>query len=193
MMLYIYIAIIALSIVLDQITKYAVVANMVEGQSIPIIENILHLTYVTNDGAAMGMMDDYRWVFMSVSTVALIGIAVWLVVRHKHISKLTGIAFAMIAGGGIGNMIDRTFNGETFGNGVVVDFIDFCAFPELWMWIFNVADMFVCVGVGLAVFDIIFDEVKKYRQEKADKKLIAENKVSNNVSDTVSDTEGKNI
>lgn len=193
MMLYIYIAIIALSIALDQITKYAVVANMVEGQSIPIIENILHLTYVTNDGAAMGMMDDYRWVFMSVSTVALIGIAVWLVVRHKHISKLTGIAFAMIAGGGIGNMIDRTFNGETFGNGVVVDFIDFCAFPELWMWIFNVADMFVCVGVGLAVFDIIFDEVKKYRQEKADKKLIAENKAGDNVSDTVSDTEGKNI
>ncbi len=193
MMLYIYIAIIALSIALDQITKYAVVANMVEGQSIPIIENILHLTYVTNDGAAMGMMDDYRWVFMSVSTVALIGIAVWLVVRHKHISKLTGIAFAMIAGGGIGNMIDRTFNGETFGNGVVVDFIDFCAFPELWMWIFNVADMFVCVGVGLAVFDIIFDEIKKYRQEKADKKLIAENKVGDNVSDNVSDTEGKNI
>ena len=58
MMLYIYIAIIVLSIALDQITKYAVVANMVEGQSIPIIENILHLTYVTNDGAAMGMMDD---------------------------------------------------------------------------------------------------------------------------------------
>ena len=185
MMLYIYIAVIAMSIALDQITKYAVVANMVEGQSIPIIENILHLTYVTNDGAAMGMMDDYRWVFMSVSTVALIGIAVWLVVRHKHISKLTGIAFSMIAGGGIGNMIDRTFNGETFGNGVVVDFIDFCAFPELWMWIFNVADMFVCVGVALAAFDIIYDEVKKYRQEKADKKLIAENNVS--------DTEGKNI
>lgn len=193
MMLYIYIAIIAVSIALDQITKYAVVANMAEGQSIPIIENVLHLTYVTNDGAAMGMMDDYRWVFMSVSTVALIGIAVWLVVRHKHISKLTGIAFAMIAGGGIGNMIDRTFNGETFGNGVVVDFIDFCAFPELWMWIFNVADMFVCVGVGLAVFDIIFDEVKKYRQEKADKKLIAENKAGDNVSENVSDTEGKNI
>ena len=185
MMLYIYIAIIVLSIALDQITKYAVVANMVEGQSIPIIENILHLTYVTNDGAAMGMMDDYRWVFMSVSTVALIGIAVWIFVRHKHISKLTAVAFSMIAGGGIGNMIDRTFNGETFGNGVVVDFIDFCAFPELWMWIFNVADMFVCVGVALAAFDIIYDEVKKYRQEKADKKLIAEN--------SVSDTEGKNI
>ena len=169
MMLYIYIAIIALSIVLDQITKYAVVANMVEGQSIPIIENILHLTYVTNDGAAMGMMDDYRWVFMSVSTVALIGIAVWLVVRHKHISKLTGIAFAMIAGGGIGNMIDRTFNGETFGNGVVVDFIDFCAFPNLWKWVFNIADSCVCVGTFMLSVWLIIDTVKAYKKEKAEK------------------------
>lgn len=183
MMLYIYIAIIVISIVLDQITKYAVVANMAEGQSIPIIENILHFTYVTNDGAAMGMMDDYRWVFMSVSTIALVVMAIWLFVRYKHMSRLAGIAFAMIAGGGIGNMIDRTFNGETFGNGVVIDFIDFCAFPEIWMWIFNIADVFVCVGVGLAVFDIIVDEVKKSKQEKADKKLIAENKNG--------DTEGK--
>ena len=184
MMLYIYIAVIVLSIVFDQISKYAVVANMAEGQSIPIIEDILHFTYVTNDGAAMGMMDDYRWVFMSVSTVALIGISVWLVWKHKSIPKLTGIAFSMIVGGGIGNMIDRTFNGETFGNGVVIDFIDFCAFPEIWMWIFNVADMFVCVGVGLAIVDIVFDEVRKYKQEKSDKKLIAENHVG--------ETEGKN-
>ena len=175
MMLYIYIAVIALSVVLDQITKYAVVANMAEGQSIPLIENILHFTYVTNDGAAMGMMDDYRWVFMSVSTVALIGISVWLIIKHKSIPKMSGIAFSMIVGGGIGNMIDRIFNGETFGNGVVVDFIDFCAFPEIWMWIFNVADAFVCVGVALAIIDIVIDEVKKYKQEKADKKLIAQN------------------
>ncbi len=184
MMLYIYISIIAVTVVLDQISKYAVVANMAEGQSIPLIENILHLTYVTNDGAAMGMMDDYRWVFMSVSTIALIGISVWLIVRYKKIPKLTGIAFSMVVGGGIGNMIDRTFNGETFGDGVVVDFIDFCAFPEIWMWIFNVADMFVCVGVGLAVLDIVIDEVRKYKQEKADKKLIAQNGDS--------DAEGKN-
>ncbi len=180
MMLYIYIGIMVLTVGLDQLTKYLVVANMTEGQSIPLIKDVLHLTYVTNDGAAMGMMDDYRWVFMSVSTVALIGIGVFIALRHKKISKLFGIAFSMIAGGGIGNMIDRIFNGETFGNGVVVDFVDFCAFPELWMWIFNVADIFVCVGVGLALLDIIIDEVRKYKLEKADKKLIAEKKTDNN-------------
>ena len=147
MMLYIYIAVIVLSIVFDQISKYAVVANMAEGQSIPIIEDILHFTYVTNDGAAMGMMDDYRWVFMSVSTVALIGISVWLVWKHKSIPKLTGIAFSMIVGGGIGNMIDR------FRLGYVVDFISFVLidFP-----IFNVADMCIVVSVILLAIMFLF-------------------------------------
>ena len=177
MMLYIYAGIIVLSVLIDQLTKYAVVANMVEGQSIPLIENVLHLTYITNDGAAMGMMDDYRWVFMSVSTVALIGISVWLFVCHKKISKLSGIAFSMVVGGGIGNMIDRIFNGEVFGDGVVIDFIDFCAFPELWTWIFNGADAFVCVGVGLAVLDIILEEVRRYKTEKAEKISSAETQI----------------
>ena len=171
-MLYIYIATVVISVILDQITKYAVVVNMTEGQSIPIIENVLHLTYITNDGAAMGMMDDYRWVFMTVSTVALIGISVWICVCHKKISKLSGIAFSMVVGGGIGNMIDRIFNGEVFGNGVVIDFIDFCAFPEIWKWIFNVADALVCVGVGLVVLDIILEEIGRYKALKADEKAV---------------------
>ena len=169
MMLYIYIAIVVISVVLDQITKYAVVANMAEGQSIPLIEGVLHLTYITNDGAAMGMMDDYRWIFMSISVIALVGISVWICICHKKISKLSGIAFSMVAGGGIGNMIDRLFNGEVFGDGVVVDFIDFCAFPDLWKWIFNVADAFVCVGVALVALDIILDEVKRFKSARAEK------------------------
>jgi hypothetical protein len=57
----------------------------------------------------------------------------------------------MAIGGGIGNMIDR------IAYGTVVDFIDFCAFPELWMWIFNGADSFVCVGAALLVIYYITD------------------------------------
>ena len=173
MMLYIYIAVIVLSIVFDQISKYAIVANMAEGQSIPIIEDILHFTYVTNDGAAMGMMDDYRWVFMSVSTVALVGISVWLVWKHKSIPKLTGIAFSMIVGGGIGNMIDRV------ALGYVVDFLDFCAFPELWMWVFNVADACVCVGAGIVALYLVLDIIKEAKKEKTDIKAEVEEKTEN--------------
>lgn len=191
-MLWIYFAIVAFTVILDQVTKYAVAANMAVGDSIPIIKNVLHLTYVTNDGAAMGMMDDYRWIFMSVSTVALIGISVWICICHKKISKLSVISFSMVVGGGIGNMIDRVFNGETFGDGVVVDFIDFCAFPKLWMWIFNVADAFVCVGVALVVLDIILEEVKKYLRSRSDRKLIAENSKADEIT-CASESTSENI
>ena len=72
----------------------------------------------------------------------------------------------MIVGGGIGNMIDRIFNGETLFNGVVIDFIDFCAFPEIWMWIFNMADSFVCVGGALFLIFYIREEVINYKKSK---------------------------
>ncbi len=169
MMLIVYFLIIAGTVFVDQITKYAILTNMAEGQSIPIIKNVLHITYVTNDGAAMGMMDNSRWVFMTVSVIAIIGITVWICLSYKKMTKLSGIAFSLIIGGGIGNMIDRTFNGEVFGEGVVVDFIDFCAFPDLWKWIFNIADSCVCIGVALVVVDIIIEEVARYKRSKAEK------------------------
>jgi hypothetical protein len=48
-----------------------------------------------------------------------------------------------------------------------VDFFDFCAFPNLWKWVFNVADVFVCVGAGLLALWLILDMVKDYKAEKA--------------------------
>jgi signal peptidase II len=166
MMLILYFLIIAGTIFVDQITKYAILTNMAEGQSIPIIKNVLHITYVTNDGAAMGMMDNARWIFMTVSVVAIVGITVWICMTYKKMTKLSGVAFSLIIGGGIGNMIDRTFNGDVFGEGVVVDFIDFYAFPSVWMWVFNVADAFVCVGAGLMMLYIVLDTVKEIKAKK---------------------------
>jgi signal peptidase II len=57
--------------------------------------------------------------------------------------------------------------------GYVIDFIDFCAFPKIWMWIFNVADICVCVGAGLLALWMILDTVKQMKAEKA-QKLAAE-------------------
>ena len=74
----------------------------------------------------------------------------------------------MIVGGGIGNMIDRTFRtGEIYeGEKVVVDFIDFYPFPDLWNAIFNVADSFVCVGAGLLILWCIISTVQEAKAEK---------------------------
>ena len=65
----------------------------------------------------------------------------------------------MVLGGGVGNMIDRIFLGY------VIDFLDFCAFPNLWMWVFNVADAFVCIGAAIVVLSLLIDIVKDSKKK----------------------------
>ena len=127
---------------LDQLTKYLVVANMGLHESIAVIPGVFNFTYIQNDGAAFGMLDDQRWIFLVLSTVAIIGILGFMFWKKPQ-DKLLLASLILIVSGGIGNMIDR------IALGYVIDFIDFCAFPELWKWVFNVADSFVCIGAGL--------------------------------------------
>ena len=56
---------------LDQLSKYLVVANMALHESVDIIPGVLRFTYIQNDGAAFGSMDDKRWIFMVLSVVAI--------------------------------------------------------------------------------------------------------------------------
>jgi len=127
------------SIVLDQWTKYMAQAYLQSADTLPLLENILHLTYVENRGAAFGMLANHRWVFMVLSIAAILLIAIWLL-REKPKSGWVRAAAACIIGGGIGNMIDR------IRLGYVIDFIDVRAID---FYVFNVADSFVCVGCGI--------------------------------------------
>lgn len=154
--------------VLDQITKLVVDANMSVGQTIPLWKDVFHITYILNEGAAMGMLANNRWVFLILSTLAIIGIFTYIIYCRKKVAPLEAIAFGLIAGGGIGNMIDRTFYGDTLFNGAVIDFFDFRLF-SFWKWIFNVADIAVCVGVGLYALFVILEEVRDYKKRKAEK------------------------
>lgn len=170
-MLLISLLIVLGAVALDQATKWVVMSNMELGESVPFIKNVFHFTYIRNPGASFGSFSDSRWVFMVASTVMIVGMIFYLV-KYRPEKKLIYIPTAMIIGGGIGNMIDRLFYGESFGNGTVVDFLDFCAFPNLWYWIFNVADAFVCVGAAILFvylfIDIIKDEKNKAEQKKSD-------------------------
>lgn len=147
---------------LDQLSKYLVVANMELHESVDIIPGVLRFTYIQNDGAAFGSMDDKRWIFMVLSTVAIIGILVYLFWKKPQ-NKLLLSSLILITGGGIGNMIDR------IALGYVIDFIDFCAFPKIWMWVFNIADSCVCIGAGLLALWLILDTVREIKAEKAKK------------------------
>lgn len=155
----IWIAVMVVAVFLDQLTKYLTILYLKPLDTLPLIQDVLHLTYVENTGAAFGMMKDARWVFMVTSTVAIIGILVYLFWK-KPTSKLECLSLAFIVGGGIGNMIDRTLLGY------VVDMIDF---RLIHFAVFNVADSFVCIGAGLMILHLVCATVKEYRLEKAEK------------------------
>lgn len=172
----IWIAVIIVTVFLDQLTKYLTVLYLKPVDTVPIIEDVIHLTYVENTGAAFGMMKDARWVFMITSTVAIIGILVYMFWK-KPSSKLECLSLAFIVGGGIGNMIDRTVLGY------VVDMIDF---RLINFAVFNVADSFVCVGAGLMILYLILEMVKEAKAEKASRSE-GEHEEGTDVEDSVED------
>lgn len=142
---------------LDQLTKYLAVTYLEPYGEIPLWKGVLHLNFVRNEGAAFGMLSDHRWVFMIFSTVAILGLSVYLF-RFCKEKMWAKVALAMIIGGGIGNMIDR------FSTGAVVDFI-YVALIDFA--VFNVADSFVCVGAGILAVYLISTAVKEEKQKKA--------------------------
>ncbi len=152
-------AIILLSVVLDQVTKHLAVEHLMGEASFPIIKDVFHLTYVENEGAAFGMLSDNRWVFMIISTIGIVALAVYLF-KFPPKSQFACISLAMIIGGGIGNMIDRV------RLEYVIDFLDFTLidFP-----VFNIADSFVTVGGGMLLAYAVWDLIMEIRREKAEK------------------------
>ena len=185
----IYSAIIIVGIILDQLTKWLISSNMEIKQSIPVIQGFFHITYITNDGAAFGMLDGpiARIAVMVVTTLLVISFGIYLYLGHAD-NKLYGVAMAMVVSGGIGNMIDRLgfgfyFNEEK-GIGEVIDFIDFCG---IWDAIFNVADSFVCVGAGLLILALVIDLVKEAKAKKA----LPEGEADAKAEEISSDEDGK--
>lgn len=148
--------IIALSVFLDQVSKYLVLKNIPMYENVPVLDGVFHFTYVENKGAAFGMLSDARWVFMVISVVAIAAFIIYLI-KWKPENMLLKVSLSMIIGGGIGNMIDRVMRGS------VVDFIEveFMQFA-----IFNVADIFVCVGCGLMMLYVILSEIEESKKKK---------------------------
>jgi signal peptidase II len=158
-MILVWLAIISVAIFADQLTKWLAVMFIKGGEAVEVIPWFIQFSYVENRGAAWGMFSDQRWVFLIVSSVAIIGILVYMFLKRPT-NKLLVSALLLIVSGGIGNMIDRILLGY------VVDFLDFTFinFP-----VFNVADTFVCIGAGLMMLYLILSTVKEYKNEKRSK------------------------
>ena len=167
----IYIFMILAVCVLDQLTKgWAMdciaaanaipAAQIAEGNTLPILENILHFTYLENSGMSFGLLANHRWVFMvlaSIGILALFAYLVYLKVYLKGKDRLLCTSLALVIGGGIGNMFDRIFLGY------VVDFVDVRCIPG-WKWIFNLADSAVCVGAGLMILAMVLEYKKELKK-----------------------------
>lgn len=151
-----YIAVLIGGVVIDQLTKVLAVAFVKPVPTIPLIEGVIHLTYVENTGAAFGMLKDAPWVFNTFSTIAIVAMLLYLFLGHAN-GRLYEISIAMIISGGIGNMIDR------LALGYVVDFIDF---RLINFAVFNGADSLVCVGAGLLILALILEIVNESRENK---------------------------
>lgn len=153
------IAVIAATVILDQISKILVLAYLY-GEQVTLIEGVLRFTYVENRGMAFGLLADHRWVFLICS---VIGIALMAFYLFRYVTRTPSrVGLALVIGGGIGNMIDRV------RLGFVVDFIDFCAF-DFWVWVFNVADAAVTVGAVIFALDLIIELVGEMKRQKGAK------------------------
>lgn len=141
----------------DQLSKFLVSLNMVEGQSVTVIRGVFELYYVKNTGMAWSLLSGSRWIFVGLTLVffALIGILVYKKVFTK---KFELICLAAIVGGGLGNLIDRIAFGEVTDMLRVrlFDYIVPGNFP-----VFNVADCFVTCGCAALIVYLIFFDRKK--------------------------------
>jgi signal peptidase II len=141
-------------VVVDQITKAVVVSNMSEGQTIPVIDGVLHWTFVRNPGAAFSLFTQVPWLFTILASL----ISLWIISQAR---KLTSLAqawcFGAILGGALGNLIDRFFRAPGGPSGHVVDMIDLRVWP-----VFNVADM----GVTLGALALV---IVSWREERSKK------------------------
>ena len=134
-------------IIFDQLTKWLVITNIKEN-SITVIQNILNFTYVENKGVAFGINSNGGISNIIISIFVIIIIIRFMVKQREMTNKFTNISLALILAGGFGNLIDRIFRGY------VVDFISFTLFKRE-MSIFNIADMYITIGVILLIYIVL--------------------------------------
>ena len=129
-----------LIILIDQISKFVIRNSMHLSQSIPVIKNIFHITYIHNFGAGFGILQQQKLFLILISAIVVCIILFY----SKKIGKkerLLQITIGIVLGGTIGNLIDRIIYGY------VIDFLDFRIWP-----IFNIADSAVTIGVIFLIF-----------------------------------------
>ena len=141
-------------VALDQWSKWAIKTSFNLYQSKPVIQDLLHFTYVTNDGMAFGLSFPGGKHVLLIMTILLTGFIVGFLWKEKNGHPLIKYGLALILSGAIGNLIDRLLYGK------VVDFLDLMIGNFHW-YIFNIADSSVTIGMILFIIHSVYIEQKK--------------------------------
>lgn len=137
-----------LLVALDQWTKHLAVLYLKEKNPIIIIKGVFELSYLENRGAAFGLFQNHRYIFLCTTIVIMAGVlyVYWKIPKNKHFLPLQFIGIGVFSGA-IGNMIDRLLHGYV---------VDFFYFSLIDFPVFNVADVYVTVSVAFLVVFLIF-------------------------------------
>ena len=133
-------------ILADRLTKIYFSELLSLGESLPVIRNVLHMTLVHNTGIAFGLFKDQGVVFIIIPIIAVVLLVfnIHYYRQQQGLSRTYIVAFSLILGGAIGNLIDRIFFGY------VIDFIDLQVWP-----VFNLADSAITIGAVIILFKCI--------------------------------------
>ncbi|MFA5479512.1 MAG: signal peptidase II [Candidatus Muiribacteriota bacterium] len=137
--------------VIDRLTKYIVINNMSLHDTIPVLNDVFHITYIRNYGAAFGFLQHKLALFVIVAFLSVF--MIFFYAFSKQAERIwTQVALGALLGGALGNLYDRIFFGY------VIDFLDFrlINFP-----IFNFADVVIDIGIIMLFYEIIFMEEKR--------------------------------
>ncbi|WP_297406407.1 signal peptidase II [uncultured Cetobacterium sp.] len=151
----VYIAIIILLALVDQLSKYKIDNWLVEGETHPVIGGFLHLTYVKNRGIAFGIFQGKLDIISIITVIVIVGVGIYFFKNRKTFSIFEKLGYSFILGGAIGNIIDRIFRG------FVVDMIDF---RGIWVFVFNLADVWINIGVILIIIDSLLENKRKKKK-----------------------------
>ena len=156
MIIFLYLAIIAVIPTLAELIRYFVEGNLMGGEAVTAVPGILTLTYSENRGVAFGMFQNST-VFFAITTFIVILVFSFLLYKNYKKSKLFSVAAALIIGGGVANLIERIFLGY------VVDYLKLSFFPPIC----NFADYCITAGtVCLIVYLLFFSDLLKSKKEK---------------------------
>lgn len=152
-----YLILTTILVIIDQLTKYLTVENIALYEVVEVIPNILSFTYIQNSGAAFSILERQMLFFYIVSVIVIAFLLYYMYTEAQN-NKILGILLSIVLAGTIGNFIDRLLYQYVIDM-IQLEFVNFA--------IFNVADMFLTVGVALLfIYTLFEDRINEYIQKK---------------------------